>query len=99
MPNYGEPNIYLVYIDKFVTNVKLLNHLKKYGLGACNIAQAGSRFLVEPFIFCDVLSKKNNWGFLQAITVENSFFCIILKDFNIVQLMTTCHSPKKIHQI
>lgn len=89
----------MVYIDKFVTNVKLLKHFKKYGLGAYSTAQAGLRFLVELFTFYDVLSEKNNWGFLQAITVENSIFCMILKDFNTVQLMTTCHSPKKIHQI
>ena len=33
LTNYGEPNMYLVYTDKFFTNVKLFKH-KKYRLGA-----------------------------------------------------------------
>ena len=64
LPNYGEPNMYLVYTDNFFTNIKLFKHLKKYDIGACSTAKAGSGFQAELLIFRDILSKKNNWGFL-----------------------------------
>lgn len=97
LSNYGEPDMYLVYTDNFFTNVKLFKHLKKHGLGACGTVKAGSGFPAELLIFRDNSSKKNNWGFLQATTVEGSVLCMIWQDLNTVQLMTTCHSPEEIH--
>ena len=51
--------MYLVYTDNFFTNIKLFQHLKKYGLGVYNTAKDSLRFLVELLIFHDFLSKKN----------------------------------------
>lgn len=64
LPNYGDHNMYMVYTDNFFINIKLFKYLKKYGLGACNIAKTCSIFLVKLLIFCDILSKKNSWSFL-----------------------------------
>lgn len=77
LPNYGKSNKYLVYTNNFFTNVKFFKYLKKYGLEAYGIAKASSGFLAKLLIFYDILSSKNNWGFLQATTVENSIFCMI----------------------
>ncbi len=69
--NQEEPNRYLIYTDNFFTNVKLCKYLKKYRIRVFGTAKAGLRFLIELFIFDDILFKKSNRGFLQTTTIKN----------------------------
>lgn len=44
------------------------------------------------------MTKKKDWGFLQATTVDDEVLCVVWQDLNTVQLMTTCHTLKEVNE-
>lgn len=96
LPHYREPNLFILYTDNFFTNVKLFKYLCHYGVGVCGTAKADSGFPAEMLVFWDILTKKKDWGFLQATTVDDEVLCVVWQDLNTVQLMTTCHSLEEV---
>lgn len=49
---------YMLFMDNFFTNVKLLTALKYLGIGGCGTAKAGSGFPAESVEICKLSTKK-----------------------------------------
>ncbi len=74
---------YVVFMDKFFTNVKLLTALKHMGIGGCGTAKAGSGFPAELLEIRELSTKKDNWGTRTYTTATEDVLCFVWQDLGI----------------
>lgn len=71
---------YVVFIDNFFTNVKLLIALRELGIGVCGIAKAGSGYPIELLEIQELSTKKNDWGIKEYTTASKDVLCLVWQD-------------------
>lgn len=89
---------YVVFMDNFFTNVKLLKALKNIGIGARGTAKAGSGFPVELLQIRELSTKKKNWGMRTYTTATPDVLCFVWQDLGTTQIMTTVHSARDLEK-
>lgn len=67
LPIYGEPNLFLLYIDNFFTNIKLFKYLCQYDISIYRIAKTGFGFPIKILVFWNILTKKKIKTFYKPL--------------------------------
>ena len=60
LSTYEEPNLFILYIDSFFTNMKLFKYFCQYSISVYRIIKAGFRFLIKILVFWDILTKNKD---------------------------------------
>lgn len=87
---------YIVFMDNFFTNVKLLTALKHMGIGGCGTAKAGSGFPSELLEIRELSTNKDNWGTRTYTTATEDVLCLVWQDLGTTQVITTVHSASNL---
>ena len=67
---------YVVYLDNFFTNRKLLLALRKRGFGACGTCKNGSGIALSLIAIKELANKKNDWGTKALTTLDKQILCL-----------------------
>ena len=89
---------YVVYLDNFFTNRKLLLALRKRGFGACGTCKNGSGIALSLIAIKELANKKNNWGTKALTTLDKQILYLIWQDNNTILLITTAYCLKQARQ-
>ena len=93
LPALGKAK-FVVYLDNFFTNSKLLLALRERGFGACGIYKSGSGIAPSLLAIKELANKKRDWGTKALITIDKQILCLAWQDNNTVLLITTAYSVK-----
>ena len=94
LPALGKAK-FVVYLDNFFINSKLLLALRERGFGACGIYKSGSGIALSLLAIKELANKKRDWGTTALITIDKQILCLAWQDNNTVLLMTTIYSVKQ----
>lgn len=64
----------------------------------CGTCKAGSGFPPRLLKLRSTTSKQKDWGFKALTTVDDQVLACAWVDNNVVQFMTTVHSPKQFNE-
>ena len=75
LPALGKAR-FVVYLDNFIINSKLLLALRERGFGACGIYKSGSGMALSLLAIKELANKKRDWGTKALITIDKQILCL-----------------------